>query len=245
MKTIRLQKYLANAGIASRRKCEEIITAGRVSVNQKTVTELGTKVTAGQDIISLDGKIIKPKPQKLTYIMLHKPEGVISSASDPHKRPVVTDFVKDLTQLRLFPVGRLDYDSSGLILLTNDGQLAQKLTHPRHAIPKTYTVSLRGIPTKEGLKAFREGLFIDGDSAITAPAQIKILDKKPPGCTASVTIREGRNRQIRKMCEAIGCPVLRLKRVAMASLKLGNLSRGKYRNLTKAELNRLLAEVGL
>ena len=233
---IRLQKYLADAGIASRRKSEDLITAGRISVNDQVTTQLGVKISPDEDIIALDGKIIRPNAQ-LIYIMLHKPEGVITSVSDPYNRPVVLDLVRDIP-VRLFPVGRLDYDSSGLILLTNDGQLAQILTHPKHSIPKTYTARLRGVPGKKGLQAFREGIVID-DGPKTAPAQIKILDKKSTGCIVRITITEGRNRQIRKMCEAIGCPVLELKRVSMGLLKLGNLPRGKYRHLTEKEVKQL------
>ena len=247
MENIRLQKYLADAGVASRRKCEELINAGRVSVNGQIITELGVKVSP-TDAVTLDGKPIKSKAQ-LIYIMLHKPEGVITSVSDPHKRPVVLDLVKELLDknpgMRLFPVGRLDYDSSGLLLLTNDGNLAQLLTHPSHSIPKTYIARLRGIPSQTALRAFKNGLKID-DGAKTAPAKIKILDKiteknakQPTGCSAQITIHEGRNRQIRKMCEAIGCPVLSLKRVSMGQLKLGTLPRGKYRHLTAVEVNQL------
>ena len=239
-KPIRLQKYLADSGVASRRKSEDLIVSGRVSVNGHIMTQLGTKIIPGHDIVALDGKNIRCQSQ-MVYIILHKPEGVITSVSDPHKRPVVIDFVRDIPA-RLFPVGRLDYDSSGLLLLTNDGQLAQKLTHPRHLIPKTYIARLRGVPKKEDILAFKNGLRID-DGPKTAPAKMKILDLKPPGCIARITIYEGRNRQIRKMCEAIGCPVLQLKRVSMASLKLGNLPRGKYRHLTKTELNGLMTDV--
>ena len=238
---LRLQKFLADSGIASRRKSEELIRAGRVSVNGAIVTQLGTKINPETDRISLDAKLIQSKTQMI-YIMLHKPEAVISSVSDPQKRPVVLDFVQNIPA-RLFPVGRLDYDSSGLILLTNDGKLSQALSHPRHSIPKTYIVKLKNMPSEAGLRAFREGLIID-EGAKTAPAKIKLFDKKPLSggakCSAEISIYEGRNRQIRKMCEAIGCPVLQLKRISIGPLKLGNLPRGKYRNLSQGELNQLL-----
>ncbi|MCL2421015.1 MAG: rRNA pseudouridine synthase [Defluviitaleaceae bacterium] len=233
---IRLQKYLADAGVASRRKAEVLIADGRISVNGEVVTQAGVKILPEEDTVFLDGKLVEAST-KLVYIMLHKPEGVITSVSDPHNRPVVLDFVRDISG-RLFPVGRLDYDSSGLLLLTNDGKLAQKLTHPSHTVPKTYVARLQGLPNREGLAAFKKGLVID-DGPKTAPAQIKILDKKGAGCTASITIHEGRNRQIRKMCAAIGCPVVQLKRVSMGSLKLGSLGRGKYRHLTREELRQL------
>ena len=240
MDKIRLQKYLADAGVASRRKSEALITAGKVSVNGHVVTQLGTKVSV-DDTVTLEGKVVRPGV-RLVYVMLHKPEGVITSASDPQNRPVVMDFVRDIP-VRLFPVGRLDYDSSGLLLLTNDGQLAQKLAHPSNLTAKTYIARLRGVPASNNLRAFREGLIIDNGPK-TAPAKIKILDKKvsanqPTCCVARITIYEGRNRQIRKMCEAIGCPVLQLKRVSMGVLKLGDLPRGKYRHLTTAEVKTL------
>jgi len=231
MENLRLQKFLADAGVASRRKSEEFIIAGRVSVNSKIITELGTKVSQN-DVVCVDGSPVIPKA-KLVYIMLHKPEGVITSVSDPQGRPVVMDFVKDIKE-RLFPVGRLDYDSSGLLLLTNDGKLAQKLTHPSYNVPKTYIANLRKIPSKEGLRAFKQGIKID-EGPKTSAAKIKILDKE--SCTVQITIKEGRNRQVRKMCDAIGCPVLSLKRVAMGSLKLGDLPRGKYRYLTEEEIS--------
>ena len=296
-KSQRLQKFLAGAGVASRRKSEEIITAGRVSVNGQVVTELGTKVLPGKDIVALDGNVLhyeswdevsnkvsnkswdKKAHPKYVYIMLHKPEGVITSTKDPQNRRTVLDFVQDIP-VRLFPVGRLDYDSSGLLLLTNDGELTQKLTHPSHSVPKTYIARLLGEPSKEGLSAFRKGLVINmggGLSVETAAAKISILESildrnypkanhaktvqaktvqaktvhaktahaKSPStktCTAKITIYEGKNRQVRKMCEAIGCRVLQLKRVAMGSLKLGNLPRGEYRHLTKSEIESLKCE---
>ena len=234
MENVRLQKYLANAGVASRRKSEEIIIAGRVSVNGKITAELGTKVSQS-DIICIDGKQVKIKAKQV-YIMLHKPEGVITSVSDPQGRPVVLDYIKDI-EARLFPVGRLDYDSSGLLLLTTDGNLAQKLTHPGYRVPKTYIAHLRGIPSKEGIRAFKEGIKID-EGPKTSAAKIKILDIiDKRSCTVQITIKEGRNRQVRKMCDAVGCPVLSLKRVGMGALKLGSLPKGKYRHLTKEEVS--------
>ena len=233
---IRLQKFLADAGAASRRKAEKLITAGRVSVNGQTVRELGVKISPSRDTVCLDGEVINVN-QKLFYIILHKPEGVITSVTDPYNRPVVLDFVKNIPA-RLFPVGRLDYDSSGLLLLTNDGKLAQVLTHPRHAVSKTYIAHLRETPKNRDLQAFRSGLILD-DGHKTASAKIKILSKKKDGCTVEITIREGRNRQIRKMCEAIGCPVMMLKRISMGPVKLGDLPRGKYRRLTEVEVAKL------
>jgi len=233
---VRLQKFLAQKGVTSRRKAEELILAGRVAVNGQTITELGTKIESGKDNVTLDGRSID-SDGALVYLMLHKPEGVITSVSDPQKRPVVMKYVKDIPE-RIFPVGRLDYDSSGLLLLTNDGDLAQVLTHPRHEVPKTYVATLQGVPNREGLRAFTQGIEIEGVK--TAPAEIKILRRKyPHSCTVNITIHEGRNRQIRKMCAAIGCPVIQLKRVSIGKVYLGNLPRGQYRYLTKAEIQHL------
>ena len=237
MDKIRLQKYLADAGIASRRKAEKLIVAGRVSVNGEIVAELGAKVLPCKDKVALDGKTVQ-LDAKPVYIMLHKPEGVITSVSDPYNRPVVLDFIQDIPK-RLFPIGRLDYDSSGLLILTNDGWLAYRLTHPRHSVSKTYIVDLSGVLNNEGIRAFKKGIIIDGNHK-TAPAQIKILDTSSSGCTASITICEGRNRQIRKMCQSVGCSVLKLKRVSVGSLKLGKLPKGQYRYLTKKEVETLL-----
>ena len=234
---VRLQKYLAEAGVASRRKAEALIAAGRVSVNGEVVSAQGIKVVPGQDRVTLDGATVRPATQKI-YLLLHKPEGVVTTLHDPQGRPTVAQFVRDIPQ-RVFPVGRLDYDTSGLLLLTNDGDLAQRLTHPRHQIPKTYVARLQGIPQREGLHAFQTGILVEGK--ITAPAQIEVLrDKRPSpvkgGCTVRITLHEGRNRQVRKMCEAIGCPVVSLKRVSIGPVKLGGLPRGQRRPLTAAEL---------
>ena len=233
---MRLQKYLSGCGIASRRKAEEMITAGRVSVNGHTVTTLGTKIQPDADKIALDGTIVATASgNSLIYVILHKPEGVITSVSDPQNRPVVMDYVKDI-QTRIFPVGRLDFDSSGLLLLTNDGELTNKLTHPSYSVPKTYIARLKKVPDKGSIKAFKEGLILE-DGYKTAPADIKIIKKSVDSSTVRIIIHEGRNRQIRKMCKAIGCPVTSLKRVSMGPLKLGNLARGAYRHLTQHEVS--------
>jgi len=242
----RLQKYIAACGIASRRKAEEMILSGRVSVNGRVVTGLGTKVDDCADEVRLDGGIIRPV-DKLTYVMLNKPEGYVTSASDPQGRPTVMELVKDIAQ-RLVPVGRLDYNTSGLLLLTNDGDLVFRLTHPRHEIEKTYAAKLRGRLTPEAIREFKSGVFIDGVK--TAPAKIKALkyeenprgpaDGNASGATSvRIVIREGRNRQIRKMCEAIGHPVLFLKRVGTGEVYLGELKRGEWRFLTGEEVRYL------
>ena len=230
---MRLQKYIANAGLASRRMAEEMIASGRVAVNGVAITTTGTKVKPGQDIVAVDGKKIRLE-EEFVYIMLHKPEGVVTTVSDPQSRRTVMDLVKELPW-RVYPVGRLDYDSSGLIFLTNDGELAQRLTHPRYGAEKTYAAVLDGLPGPDAVKAFENGLNI-GEGRLTSPAKMQIDIKNG---IARITIREGRNRQIRKMCEAIGHPVIRLKRVSMGGVHLGSLARGQWRMLTPAEIKRL------
>ena len=223
---IRLQKLLAIAGVTSRRKAELLILEGRVLVNGEAVTELGAKAQLTDDI-TVDG--IKLSIQKKTYIKLYKPMGVISSAKDNFGRKTVLDLVP--CDVRLFPVGRLDYDTSGLILLTNDGEWANKLMHPGNKVNKTYIAMFDGTPTEEGLEAFREGLYIEGKK--TAPCKIFMLSKD----SAKITLHEGRNRQVRKMCEAIGLEVLKLKRVSIGALELGKLKPGEWRYLTEEEIH--------
>ena len=227
---IRLQKWLSQAGVASRRKAEELIIAGRVAVNGHTVTELGTQADTASDLVTVDGKQCEVAFKKI-YIALHKPEKVVSTVTDQFNRPTVMDYLPADTNC--YPVGRLDYETSGLIILTNDGEFAQKLAHPKHGAVKTYIARVKGTPNKEVLAAFRKGLTIEGK--ITAPAEIEII-KKGPNTDVRIRLSEGRNRQVRKMCEAIGHPVLNLKRVQVAEIKLGNLPIGEWRNLTSAEI---------
>ena len=229
---VRLQKYLADHGIASRRKAEELILAGRIAVNGQTVTELGTKVEPGKDKVAFDGSPVQ-KRQKLVYIMLHKPDGYVTTAKDQFDRPTVMDLLEGVTE-RVVPVGRLDYETSGLLLLTNDGDLTYKLTHPRHHVDKVYIAKLVGQPNDEQLQRFRHGLVIDGQP--TSPAKIEIIRDNGKYCTVKITIHEGRNRQVRKMCEAIGHRAALLKRVATGNLFLGDLPKGAYRHLTPAEV---------
>ena len=234
---IRLQKWLADAGIASRRKAEEYIADGRVSVNGVIITELGFKADPAIDILEVDGKIVDTNNEReLIYVMLHKPEGVVTTVTDPFGRSTVMDYLTELTSkgVRLFPVGRLDYDTSGLLLLTNDGIWAQKLMHPSYEVKKTYMAIVKGIPTKGALDNFRTGIIIDGQQ--TVPSEIKIESIKNGNAKLRITIHEGRNRQVRKMCEAINCPVITLKRVAIGALKLGNLPSGKWRYLSNNEI---------
>ena len=232
----RLQKVMARAGVASRRESERMIKAGRVQVNGQVVKELGTKVT-GADVVLVDGQLIE-REQKV-YILFYKPRGVISAAKDDKGRKVVTDFFKDIYQQRLYPVGRLDYDTSGLLLMTNDGDLANKLMHPRYKVNKTYVAKVAGIPTNDELEKLRHGIIIDGRK--TAPAKSKVLstDMKKQTAIVSLTIHEGRNHQVKKMLQAIGHPVKKLKRETYGFLTLKGLTSGEYRELKHDEIELL------
>jgi 23S rRNA pseudouridine2605 synthase len=232
----RLQKVLAAAGLASRRKCEEIILQGRVTVNGEPVTELGAKVDPTSDEIVVDGKPIAR--QKKIYVAFHKPKGVISSAKDPGGRQTVMDYMHGIKE-RVYPVGRLDYDTEGLILLTNDGDFANMLMHPSFHVPKTYKAHTKGVPHGSLLDKLRNGIELDDGK--TAPAEVEYADADPDGKEAviQITITEGRNRQVRRMFEAIRFPVVRLKRIRFGSVFLGGLPRGKYRHLTKEEVAEL------
>lgn len=232
---IRLQKFLAEADVASRRKSEEIILAGRVAVNGEVVTELGVKVDDESDTVTVDGKEVK-KDERLVYIMLNKPEGCVTTAHDQFDRPTVMDCIKDVSE-RIYPVGRLDYDTSGLLLLTNDGELTYRLTHPKHNIPKTYVAAVDSEPTAEEIKTFENGVVIDGRK--TARARLTVAKSDKRFVYLKITIHEGRNRQVRKMCDAIGHPVRRLKRVSTGRLTLGSLKKGEYRHLTQDEVEYL------
>lgn len=232
---VRLQKYLAEAGIASRRKAEELILAGKVQVNGKTVTELGTKVDDKVDAVFYNGKrIINSEP--MVYIMLYKPEGFVTTVKDQFDRPTVMDLIKKVKE-RVVPVGRLDYDTSGLLLLTNDGDLTYKLTHPKHNIEKTYVAKVYGTPTEDDVRKFKYGVVID--SRRTEPAKLEVVEENGKFSVCKITITEGRNRQVRKMCEAIKHPVASLKRVSTGELTLGELKKGQYRHLTEKEVRYL------
>ncbi|AMJ42091.1 pseudouridine synthase [Anaerotignum propionicum] len=232
----RLQKFLAEAGVASRRKAEELIAAGKIKVNGKVVTELGTKIDPKKDEVLYLDKEVSKKEVELVYIMLHKPEGYVTTAKEQFGRPGVMDLVRDVKE-RIFPVGRLDYDTSGLLLLTNDGDLTYKLTHPKHDVDKTYIAKLYGTPDDMDLQKFRRGVVIDGKQ--TKPAKMQIIEKGERQSTVEIIIHEGRNRQVRKMCEAIKHPVAQLKRVATGDLTMGDLPKGKYRHLTPKEVKYL------
>lgn len=230
----RLQKVMAHAGIASRRKSEEIIAAGRVTVNGKKVTEMGCKVDPDQDQIAVDGNLIEQEKKK--YLLLNKPEGYITTVSDPAGRPTVMDLIPDLHQ-RLYPVGRLDYDSSGLLIMTNDGDLTYKLTHPKKEVDKKYRVVVAGEMKETALKKLSSGLIIDGQP--TAPAKISKLKYFSNKTSFDIIIHEGRNRQIRRMCELVGFSVLELQRTAFAFLTISGLASGQFRYLKTEEIKKL------
>lgn len=230
----RLQKYMAACGIASRRKCEEIIQEGRVNVNGEIITELGFKVDPEIDQVYVDSKLIRLEENKV-YIALNKPEGYVSTVKDERGRKTILDLVK--VEERVFPIGRLDYNTSGLLLLTNDGEIYNKVIHPREEINKVYVATIKGIPTDIEIEEFCNGVDI-GDY-ITAKAKFKIIDKSEDKCKVQITIHEGKNRQVRKMCEKIGHPVLSLKRVSVGEILLGNLNRGNWRFLSKNEIQYL------
>ena len=229
----RLQKYMAGCGVASRRKCEEIILEGKVKVNGNIVSELGIKVNPLTDIVEYEGKVLKKEEHKV-YIMLNKPEGYISSVKDEKDRPTIMDIVK--VKERVYPIGRLDYDSSGLLLLTNDGDVYNKIIHPREELIKKYVVVVKGEISKKDIERFEVGIDIGG--YITAPASLEIIsyDSFKDISTIEVGIHEGKNRQIRKMCAALNHEVLALKRISVGKLKLGYLKRGEYRELKKDEI---------
>jgi len=234
MTEMRLQKFLAHAGIASRRAAEDIIKQGRVTLNGKTITDMGVSVS-NTDIVTVDGKLIANEEEK-TYIMLNKPVGYVSSAKDQFGRPTVIDLVRDIDQ-RLYPVGRLDYDTAGLILLTNDGDFTYQLTHPKHEIDKVYEALISGIPTNEEIERFEVGLRIEDYT--TSPAKIIIKKTNGDNALVHITIHEGKNRQVRKMCGAIGHNVLSLKRISIGPIALNDLAEGKWRRLSNAELNEI------
>jgi 23S rRNA pseudouridine2605 synthase len=231
----RLQKVLAHAGVASRRACEELIVAGRVRVNGQTVTELGTRVDPIKDVIEVDGRRLRTRVEPV-YLLLHKPAGYLSTAHDPEGRPTVLDLAPRDT--RLYPVGRLDVDSEGLLLLTNDGELANRLTHPRYEQDKEYSVLVAGQPTAETLDRLRQGLWLAEDQAV-GHAEASIVAVTEQGTWLRVILHEGRKRQIRRMLTVVGHPVRRLIRVRMGPLTLGDLEPGRWRRLAPGEVRQL------
>ena len=236
---IRLQKYLAECGVASRRKSEELIVAGKVKVNGVTAL-IGDKVNPKHDKVTVSGKKVV-SVKKNVYIMLNKPRGFITTMNDEHDRKCVAELVKDINT-RVYPVGRLDRESEGLLIMTNDGEFTNALTHPSKHVSKTYKVTIRPTITKEQATEFRNGIEIDG--RMTAPADLRVLETQENRTVIEVTIYEGRNRQIRKMFEALGIEVARLKRTKVGNLKLGMLKQGAYRHLTEDEVSSLYELAG-
>lgn len=229
---VRLQKYLAQSGIASRRASEKIILQGRVKVNGKIVRELGTKVDPDIDKVEVDGALCRRRNNQI-YILLNKPAGVVTTVKDPQGRPTVIDMIKDVKE-RVFPVGRLDKETEGLLILTNDGKLTYRLTHPKYEVVKTYIVHTEGIVKEGKIKALEKGVRL-GDG-VTAPAQVQIIKTLPNSTILEMKIHEGKKRQIRRMCETIGHPVIYLKRTQMGKLSLKGLKIGEWRFLNREEV---------
>ena len=233
----RLQKILSAAGVASRRASEQLILEGRVTVNGETVRELGTKADPGKDAIKVDGRRIKTDIRQ-RYIALYKPKGYVTTRKDPEGRKTVMDLIGEGDYI--YPVGRLDYDSEGLLLMTSDGDLAAKLMHPRHEVDKEYEVIVAGVPDAKAIEKLRKGVFIEGGR--TSPAVVHVentVKGAKPTTKLTITIHEGRNRQIRHMCSAVGLPVRALRRARMGPISLGRLKPGQWRDLTPEEVKRL------
>lgn len=228
---MRLQKYLASCGVASRRKAEEMIAQGLVCVNGETVTEMGVLVAPG-DVVTVEGREVRPEEEK-RYILYYKPVGEVTTVTDPRGRPTVLDHFRDFP-VRLYPVGRLDFDSEGLLLLTNDGELTQRLTHPSHEVEKRYIARVSNELSEDALRRLRAGVLLDDRK--TAPAKVSVLRRDSFSTDILITIHEGRNRQIRRMVDAVGHQVVRLKRVQYGVITLGNLERGQWRELSEAEV---------
>ncbi|MDR3186703.1 MAG: rRNA pseudouridine synthase [Christensenellaceae bacterium] len=232
---MRINKYIANCGISSRRGAELLIKENRVKLNNKIVSDLATEVNENNDTVSIDGNKIELVTKSI-YIMLNKPKGCVCTKKDERGRKTIMDYVKLTDDKGVFHIGRLDYNSEGLILLTNDGELAQKITHPSHEIPKTYIAKIKGNIPENDLAMLRNGVVLDNSK--THPCKIKLLEKdKDDICRYEVTIYEGRNRQIRRMFEMINKEVVFLKRIAIGELRLGGLGRGLSRYLTEREIN--------
>ena len=233
---MRLQKYMAMCGVAARRKCEEIILSGRVKVNGQVVDQMGTQVEEG-DVVELDGQVIAIQEQK-RYIIYHKPAGEVTTVSDDKGRETVMDRFADFPE-RIYPVGRLDYDSEGLLLLTNDGEMAQRLTHPSCEVDKVYLARVTGNPSNEAIDRLRRGVYMEGDQRRTYPAQVRVVRDESLFSDILVTIHEGRNRQVRRMFDSVGHKVLLLRRVRFGPLELGDLRRGEWRELNEEEIELL------
>ncbi|MFZ5471804.1 MAG: pseudouridine synthase [Myxococcota bacterium] len=233
----RLQKFLARAGVASRRHAEQLIVAGRVCVNNQKVITLGTKVEPGKDLVTVDGKLVEP-PSAHTYAVLYKPPGVVTTLEDPQRRPTVKDYLKGF-EARLFPVGRLDYDAEGALLVTDDGELAHRLMHPRYQVPRTYLAKVKGAPTEKTLEKLRGGVRLEDGMA--KPLSAEVFEKAEKNTWLKLSVAEGRPHLIKRLCAAIGHPVVRLFRPSYAGVGVEGLRPGTLRVLTKAEVESLRA----
>lgn len=238
MEEIRLQKFLANCGIASRRKCEEYILNGQVKVNGEIITQLGKKINPDTDKIYFNDKLVKNERKNYVYILLNKPIGYVTTAKDQFNRDTVLDLIKGVNE-RIVPVGRLDMYTSGALILTNDGDFIYKVTHPKNEVTKTYTVTLIGIVTEEEVEQLRKGVELD-TGFVTSPAKVKILktDTEKNNSRLEITIHEGKNREVRKMCEAIGKKVIALHRIKIGEITVKDLKIGEWRYLTKKEIEK-------
>ncbi len=235
---MRINKFIARSGLASRRKAEEYIKAGRIKINGRIIDDLSYQVDLENDIVEFDGKKISLEDEKKVYILLNKPAGYITTAKEQFDRPSVMDLIPDIKE-RVYPVGRLDYETSGLLLMTNDGDLTYKLTHPSHEFKKTYIASVKGIPSEVEIKNFKEGLEIEDYTTAKAELKVMKINKEKNYSVCMAIIHEGHNRQVRKMFEAIGHPVMNLKRVALGRINVKGIETGKYRKLTEGELKYL------
>lgn len=231
---MRLNKYIAQSGVASRRKADELTINGAVKINGKVMKEPGYDV-APEDTVEVNGRVLRPATKKI-YLVLNKPKGYITTVSDEQDRPTVMDLITDVTE-RVFPVGRLDYNTTGLLIMTNDGELSQKLTHPQHQVTKTYHARVTGVLSNERLNRLRNGVDIGG--YVTAKARVDILKQAERSTIVEIEISEGKNRQVRKMFTAVGCKVQELERVCLGEIRLGRLLQGHYRNLTAREVEYL------
>lgn len=228
----RIQKIISAAGIASRRAAEQLILEGRVRLNGKVVTELGTKADPERDHIKVDNKLINPRQPKI-YIMLNKPEGYVTTLSDPEGRPTVQALLRGV-KMRVYPVGRLDFHTEGLLIFTNDGDFAHLVTHPRHELPKTYLTKIKGALDEDDVARLEKGVYLEDGK--TSPAQVRLIRKEASNSWVEITICEGRKRQVRRMFDRVDHSVIKLKRIKIGPLSLGGLQPGKYRHLTQAEV---------
>ncbi len=241
---MRLQKYLSMAGLASRREAEKMIREGRVKVNGETVTAMGTKVNTREDTVAVDNRRVRMKTAH-RYILLHKPAGYLTTRRDPFGRPTVFDLLPVYSDQQLLYVGRLDFDTEGILFMTSDGELASRLMHPRYQVEKTYLALTQGIVPAKKLKYFREGMILGKEKIAPARPAIRRVNQEEKTTWLTLTVHEGKKRQIKRMCQQIGHPVLYLKRISFAGLGVGNLPPGSYRYLSQAEAQRLYEKVNL